>query len=548
MAYTPPGSSNNSNLVSELQNAKKDAQDILNNPFSSDQAKKDATSALKNINDNLNSLSNPSGWSSNSDPNWDSGSSDPDWDSSKPLSSDNPVFNEPKPGFTEMAKENSEIIKKYENDFVGDTDNKLDPNYSHSNDFADEFEPASASPSGGTKPGEWDSLDYGTDWNDHHGKFKFLFKIKMGGPWQYYVKSVTRPKVRFVHQDINYYNFRSKVLTQTTFESITVVLWDEIKNSVVDFYNKYLTTLSGQGSGKWGIDSGFEKNGSTSSKSYSNNGYGETVLSTIIIEQLFAYGTKSNRFIFKNARIEAMDLDDLSMESSDLSTLTITFNYDSVECVTVESSVIHTDPSAKKDLLRGGGSAGFATGANDDGRQFNKISIGGAAGAAIPGFGNLLNSAESIFASAVPSIVGSVSIGSDGINANFGGIIPGIGGSVNFGPDGVSGSVSGGLPGIGGSVNFGPNGVSGSVSGGLPGIGGNVNFGPNGVSGSVGANIGPINFGGAFSPNNFSVGVNTVIPIIPPIGSVVPENVYLDKMSVGETYDNNLMVEPYKNG
>ena len=462
----------------------------------------------------------------------------------------------PNPGLAAMAEENAESAKKYVNDFIGETGNIIDPEYSPTNDFTSDINPPTTSSSGGLEDGDWESLEYATDWNNHHGKFKFLFKVKLGGPWQFYVRSATKPRVKMVHQDINFYNFRSKVLTQVAFDPITIVLWDEIGNTVNKFFATYLASVSGQGQGNWGVDNSFasEDKTSSSSKSYRNAGYGDPVLATVILEQIFANGTQSNRFIFKNARIESMDLDDLTMDNSELSTLSITFNYDALECVTVKNSVIHTDPTAAKDIFRGGGSAGSAFGANDDGRAFNPFSIGGGSSPNIPGFGDIFGSVESIFANAIPSIGVGISANSNGVSVNIGGGIPGIGGGVTIGPNGVVGGVGVNVPGFSGNLSVGPGGVVGGISGGVPGVGGQLLFGPNGIGGAGGVNVGPLSLNGAFDPNGASAAasvmmtspIGTMTAPIPPIGSIIPEANYVNNLAIGAIQPiTNLLVQPF---
>lgn len=556
-----------------LKNAQQLAQEILSNPLSSPADKAAAQAALEQITATTNSIQSMAGGVldspiANSILNGPTGDIIPPNDytpgGGNPLGWTNSnsgvpdVSGVPNEVFSAMSEENSPLAKQFENSFVsGVTENIVDPDYTPSNDFDTDISPPAQSSSGGLQDGIWESLEYATDWNAHHGKFKFLFKIKFGGgPWQYYVKSATKPKIKMVHQDVNYYNFRSKVLTQVTFDPMTIVLWDEIGNSVNNFFATYLATVSGQGSGNWGVDSSFDSDRpSSSSKSYRNAGYGENVLATVIIEQVFANGTKSNRFIFKNARIESMDLDDLTMDTTEMNTLAITFNYDALECVTVDRSVIHTDPSASKDLLRGGGSGGPAFGANDDGRQFNPISIGGAASPNIPGFGNLLSSAESIFANALPSIGVGISAGPGGVNVNIAGGVPGIGANVNIGPNGVA--VAGGVnvPGFSGNLVVGPGGVAGGIAGGVPGVGGALTFGPGGIAGTGGVTSGPVSLAGAFNPNGVSamVGVAMTSPTVgimaapmPPIGSYVSEEDYINNIAIGENQaPNNLLVQPY---
>jgi hypothetical protein len=202
--------------------------------------------------------------------------------------------------------------------------------------------------------GSWESVHYADDLNFHQPKFKFLFKVGFygfaGQDYYYYVHRCDKPKVRFNHQDVNYYNFRTRVLTSVTFEPLTITFLDEIGNSVHDFFVNYLSQRSGTGSGNYGIDQGFGE--ATSSRPYSN-AYTEKGGQRIIVEQVFANGTTSNRYVFINPRIEQFDFDELSMEDSTTgSTALLTFSYDAIECLTVYGSTIHS--WGNLDLLRGG--------------------------------------------------------------------------------------------------------------------------------------------------------------------------------------------------
>ena len=218
------------------------------------------------------------------------------------------------------------------------------------------------------KSGTWESLQYADDLNYHHPKLKFLFKVGFygfdaGRDFYYYVLKADKPRVNFIHQDVNYYNFRSRVLTGVTYDPISITFFDEIGNTLNDFFVTYLKQRSGTGSGKYGIEQGFGE--ATSSKPY-GNGYSQTNGQRVIVEQVFANGTQSNRFIFINPRIEKFDFDDLSMDESNIGSHgTVTFSYDAIECVTVYGSTIHSWGNV--DLLRGGGTSGEMNGGSTSG-------------------------------------------------------------------------------------------------------------------------------------------------------------------------------------
>jgi hypothetical protein len=206
---------------------------------------------------------------------------------------------------------------------------------------------------------EWESLHYANDLIAHQPKFKFLFKVLFRGfgvkDFYYYVTRCDKPKVSLSHTDVNYYGFRTKVLTGVSLGSMSMSFHDEIGNTVNAFFVETMRKLSGQASGTWGIDRGAE----SASKAYEdNNGY--SAGREIIIEQIFANGYATNRFHFINPRIESFDFDALDMAANDGSVMSISFNYDALSCETIEAPNDLIYNWGDTDLLRGGGTSGYA--------------------------------------------------------------------------------------------------------------------------------------------------------------------------------------------
>lgn len=248
------------------------------------------------------------------------------------------------------------------------------------------------------KGGEWESLHYGADLNNHHPKFKFLFKVKFEGfspadnptsNFYYYVHRIDKPKIRLQHTDVNYYNFRTRVLTHTSFDPLTITFLDEIGNTVNEFFVAYMKNKSGQANGNWGINQGHgqasssfpydsPKNGRIG-QTPANKGYADG--KQIIVEQIFANGTTGNRFFFINPRIESFDFDELNMDDNAGSSLTCTFSYDALRCETNETgreggNLLYT--WGKTDLLRAGGTSGPENAGQTSGNEV-LISPGGSA-------------------------------------------------------------------------------------------------------------------------------------------------------------------------
>ena len=225
------------------------------------------------------------------------------------------------------------------------------------------------------KSGAFESVHYADDLNRHHPKFKFLFKVGFygfpgGEEFYYYVHRCDKPKVKFNHQDVNYYNFRSRVLTSVTYEPLQIQFLDEIGNSVFDFFQAYLYQTSGTGSGNYGIDKGW---GDASSTKAYPGAYSFARGQKIVLEQVFIDlnqdgGPRSNRWTFVNPRIETFDFDELTHEESSTGSMAnITFSYDAISAETVTDTTIYS--WGNTDLFKGGGSSGVQNAGNINGNS-----------------------------------------------------------------------------------------------------------------------------------------------------------------------------------
>lgn len=197
-------------------------------------------------------------------------------------------------------------------------------------------------------------------------KYKFLFVIQFVpedgytalsgndyGPLDmaFVVKKSTRPQVNFVMEDVNYYNFRTKVITKTEFQEMTMSFHDDNMNFATEFYNAYMRAMSPiaglhpiqshlfEEAGMAFVDNTLVDNNilnaingnlySASSGPLANNR--KQVFKEIRLFHLFDWGHKMNVYRFINPRITTLNPDDLDMSvGSEGSELSMTFNYDSV--------------------------------------------------------------------------------------------------------------------------------------------------------------------------------------------------------------------------
>ena len=197
-------------------------------------------------------------------------------------------------------------------------------------------------------------------------KFKFLFVVQfvpesgygpLGGQdfgpldMAFTVKHSTRPNIRFQTEDVNYYNFRSKVVTKTEFEEMSMTFHDDTLNLGTQFYKAYLQAMAPITS--WQAVSsdlmeqlGMDFVGSTQRTNEIINqipadataaSHGtladdrKQIFKEIVVYHLFDNGNRMNVYRFFNPRISQMNLDDLDMSiGSEGNEISINFAYDSV--------------------------------------------------------------------------------------------------------------------------------------------------------------------------------------------------------------------------
>lgn len=221
-------------------------------------------------------------------------------------------------------------------------------------------------------------------------KLKFLFKVEFiftpeavaaypnifGGTssndFTFMVKSVDRPKIDFEYEDdVNEYNFRTKVLKRIRHRELTVSFMDDTGNRVLNLFRGLMMMhspitrrqLNREGStvlpdpGTFNSGNGMVFATNTSSGSMDNAIRGVTdsafgnVIQTIRVKQMYVdpsqqlgASTKEVIYDFLNARIVSFDLDELSHETSDVSLMTMQFDYDWMEIVDVGTLTVMDGP------------------------------------------------------------------------------------------------------------------------------------------------------------------------------------------------------------
>lgn len=196
-------------------------------------------------------------------------------------------------------------------------------------------------------------------------KYKFLFVVQFIvdggyaglsadiGPLEmaFAVKRSTRPEVHFVHDDVNYYNYRTKVATKTEYQEMNMTFHDDTMNLATQFYKAYLqamSPISGMHPTDSSMleDSGMDFVGNTLKanailKRVPGSAYGAShgplagdnkqVFKEIRLYHVFDYGQHMTVHRFMNPKITQMNFDELDMSvGSEGCSLTINFAYDGV--------------------------------------------------------------------------------------------------------------------------------------------------------------------------------------------------------------------------
>lgn len=219
--------------------------------------------------------------------------------------------------------------------------------------------------------GSWYATSYAASLANSHfrPKLKFLFRVeflfqdgvleKFGrGNWQrdftFLIKSVDRPKVDFEYEEINQYNFRTKVLKQIKHRELTMTFVDDVGNSVYEFFRFMMMVHSpitrrsitatqniadtrvtyGAGSGMEFSEPFTDQNDFAHRGVIDNTEVGNAIQAIKVTQffldpsQKLENSTKQVSFFFINPRVVSFDLDDVNHEVSDPNLFTMQFDYD----------------------------------------------------------------------------------------------------------------------------------------------------------------------------------------------------------------------------
>lgn len=180
-------------------------------------------------------------------------------------------------------------------------------------------------------------------------KFMFVVEFVFTQPHQaeyaelnfaFVIKRTTRPTISFDYDEVNFYNYRSKVLKRMEYEQMSMTFYDDMQDNALAFYNNYLRAISpvsrietvGNGKNKLFEEAGMVFDDGINSAGTRNVDRGNPAIKNIIdYVQLFhiAEGGKYvDVYRFDDPKILRLNLDELDMTDTGQGTeVSIDFSY-----------------------------------------------------------------------------------------------------------------------------------------------------------------------------------------------------------------------------
>ncbi len=191
---------------------------------------------------------------------------------------------------------------------------------------------------------------------------------------QWFVKQSSRPNINYEYEEVNMYNFRTRVLKRSEFQAVTMVMYDDLKDATGSWWNTYIRLMSPvtniaeqplifteEGGMDWDtididlLSSGTNlRNGSGDVNianpahtgidplglsysagtgvlpSDSENG-SVNIIKAIQIMHILEFGKKMVVYTYRNPKFTEIRFNELDWEQSGPSTVECTFQYDSFE-------------------------------------------------------------------------------------------------------------------------------------------------------------------------------------------------------------------------
>jgi hypothetical protein len=165
------------------------------------------------------------------------------------------------------------------------------------------------------------------------------------------IKQITRPAPNILYEDVNYYNYMTKVATKIDFAIVTIQMYDDVNNKIHKIFTKYLESISPIASktheSQYHLLHNQGRGDASNMGPHTDQGINSPINMIRVIQ--FLPECRKVYYDYVNPKIQTVALDELDMSQSDVNTITFNFMYDSVHVTEVNETCSGDTPVAAKD-------------------------------------------------------------------------------------------------------------------------------------------------------------------------------------------------------
>lgn len=151
------------------------------------------------------------------------------------------------------------------------------------------------------------------------------------------LKSVTRPAPQVNLEDVNFYNYRSKIATKVDYGTVTVTFYDDPLNRAHNLFKRYFEFTSPVTTKTRDQTDSLDRQGFTGAASIGSlpdNARNGLFRSLAVGQQYQVAGQfKETIYNYLNPKIQQVELQELDMSMSEASIVSLTFAYDGVNII-----------------------------------------------------------------------------------------------------------------------------------------------------------------------------------------------------------------------
>lgn len=145
------------------------------------------------------------------------------------------------------------------------------------------------------------------------------------------LKTASRPKPTINYQDINFYNFRTKVATSINYGEVSLSFYDDPNNRAHSLVVEYIRTVSplyGKAQEEANTLDIYGQSLNAGIGPLNTNRHGP--MKSIIVTHYYHHskGRKKVTYEYLNPKLLSADLDDLDMSASEVNLVTLNFTFD----------------------------------------------------------------------------------------------------------------------------------------------------------------------------------------------------------------------------